>query len=844
MKEYAKKTASVLLAGTMLLGMVSGCTQDTPTGSGAPTGTPAPTASQSTNLTYPATPEELGSGEVKWAEEKTADGWMKVTNEGGETLGYSPDSGVKLIQVDGYAFKDLNRNGLLDLYEDWRQDADARAENLASMMSGEEIAPLTTHGGWAYFGDTVGDEDKAYIEKGGRDGVTRSSTYEGSTTTAVKWTNAMQALAEAEGGYGIPLTISVDPHNISNTIDQLGLAATMNTELAHQIGVESAKQYRAVGVTMLLGPQIDLIGTPVWNRGNAAYSDDPALARDIAAAFIDGLQSTFDEDGNDLGWGEDSVIAIAKHYVGAGAAEGGRNDHDYDGKYSVFPGNSFKAHLIPFFDGAFNLAGKTESAAGIMTNYAVLYTEDGSLGELVGGAYSEYRLDLLKESGYDGFILTDWGILTPSDPEEDWFVNWGVEDLSTAECFARLYELGIDQVGGSSDIDEAIEGYHVLAEKLGEEEALACIRSAAQEIFTHKMNVGIFDNPYVTTEHAVATTWSKEAKDFGDATQQQSVIMLKNSDNTIKPYEADGEKLTVYVPYTIRVDGNVWSGYTYSCVPSVDLDAAARYYNVVTDTVGEPTGTDENGNTIYTAADIIRASAEEIAACDMAIVKLTGAMTASRYDADADLWLPPSLQYEEYTADSEFVRQESLSGDMVKKEIPSVYGTTVQEVKENRSYYGNTAPKARTYGSYETLKFVDSAVSESCKVVAIVELTHASMVWSEIEPMADAILTRYKDGALFVGDSEIGGDVMLQIIAGEVEPSALLPAQQPASMEAVEAQLEDVPRDMECYVDANGNTYDFGFGLNWSGVIQDERTEKYCVEPLTEPETQLVSAEG
>lgn len=94
-----------------------------------------------------------------------------------------------------------------------------------------------------------------------------------------------------------------------------------------------------------------------------------------------------------------------------------------------------------------------------------------------------------------------------------------------------------------------------------------------------------------------------------------------------------------------------------------------------------------------------------------------------------------------------------------------------------------------------------------------------------------------KDGTLFVGDSQIGGDVLVQIVAGEVEPSALLPAQQPASMETVEKQLEDVPRDMECYTDSAGNTYDFGFGLNWSGVIQDERTAKYCVPPLTTPET-------
>jgi beta-glucosidase len=54
----------------------------------------------------------------------------------------------------------------------------------------------------------------------------------------------------------------------------------------------------------------------------------------------------------------------------------------------------------------------------------------------------------------------------------------------------------------------------------------------------------------------------------------------------------------------------------------------------------------------------------------------------------------------------------------------------------------------------------------------------------------------------------------------------------PANMETVEAQFEDVPRDMECHVDSDGNTYDFAFGLDWSGVIKDERTAKYDVPPI------------
>jgi beta-glucosidase len=70
-------------------------------------------------------------------------------------------------------------------------------------------------------------------------------------------------------------------------------------------------------------------------------------------------------------------------------------------------------------------------------------------------------------------------------------------------------------------------------------------------------------------------------------------------------------------------------------------------------------------------------------------------------------------------------------------------------------------------------------------------------------------------------------EALMDIISGNTEPSALLPFQMPLDMTTVEAQYEDVPRDMKPYVDAEGNTYDFAFGLNWKGVISDERVEKY-----------------
>ncbi len=134
------------------------------------------------------------------------------------------------------------------------------------------------------------------------------------------------------------------------------------------------------------------------------------------------------------------------------------------------------------------------------------------------------------------------------------------------------------------------------------------------------------------------------------------------------------------------------------------------------------------------------------------------------------------------------------------------------------------------YSQLEQLQWVNS-VKGNAKVVVLMSKSSgpSCMVWSEVEPLADSILFYYGSTSWFFEES------LLEIVNGEVEPTGLLPYQQPASMEAVEAQDEDVPRDMECYVDADGNTYDFAYGLNWSGVIHDERVQTYSAEPLRLP---------
>ena len=106
---------------------------------------------------------------------------------------------------------------------------------------------------------------------------------------------------------------------------------------------------------------------------------------------------------------------MLKHFVGGGAVEGGRNDHNDAGKFDVFPGNNFNAHLIPFLDGGMKLDSKTGEMAAVMPNYGIAYSEDEEYGPLWGGAYNARNIGILRNAGWDGMITTDWQILRATD---------------------------------------------------------------------------------------------------------------------------------------------------------------------------------------------------------------------------------------------------------------------------------------------------------------------------------------------------------------------------------------------------------------------------------------------
>jgi beta-glucosidase len=835
MSKNPKRLLAILLAGVMTVGTLAGCLNEnddkTETSSAGTTTTAETTTAIAT--VAPKETEELGTGTVKWSETETADGWTLVTNEGGTTLGYSKDSGVKLIQDDGFAFKDLNRNDLLDAYEDWRLDANARAADLAKQLPEKILLGLMLHESVFGYSEDGTDAVTGLGNSMGRtfsgcidDGVRSALNFVTSLPVApmIKWNNSAQKYAESLE-FGVPVNISTNPANLgANYASNLALGAAMNTELVQNIAEQQAKEFRAVGITTLLGPQIDLAVEPRWSRVSGTYGEDPALSADMTNAYISGLQSTYDTSGNDLGWGSDSVAGMMKHFPGDGAGEGGRESHSASGKFNVYPGDAFETDLIPFVDGGLSLDSKTGESEAVMTSYSIAYSDDGSLGELVGSGYSEYKIKVLRERyNYDGLIVTDWGVT--EDLGGMIATPWGVEDKTEPERQYLAIKAGVDQLGGSSDplLDEA---YQMLKDDLGEEAALARIRESARRITRGFFKVGLFDNPYVDSAKANEVIGSQYAQELAAQSQAESVVMLKN-DDVIKAN--DGTKPTVYVPMKYSAGGGGFMGPAIPAGWSLPVDEAilSEYFNFVTDTIGEPTGTGADGNPSFTENDIIRATKDELASVDYALVFVANPSSASGMmgggTGEDGSYIPLSLQYGEYTANSESVRKESIAGDNITVEESSVYGTIKKNEKENRSYYGKSTV-ATNKSDLDLILDTTANVSDSAKVIVSVDATNA-MVFSEFENKVDAILMSFA----------VDKKAILDIVSGKVEPSGLLPMQQPKDMEAVEAQKEDVPRDMTCYVDSAGNTYDFAFGLNWSGVINDARTAKYSAAAKTKP---------
>ncbi len=736
-----------------------------------------------------------------------------ITNKGGQTLGYDTTSGVKILTVNGLAFKDLNKNGKLDKYEDWRLSAEERAKDLASKMTVEQIAGLmlysahqaipatnTRFGASTYNGKPyaesgakpydLSDQQIKFLTKDNLRHVLITSVE--SPAVAAMWNNKVQALCEGIG-FGIPANNSSDPRHratseaeynvgsagqISMWPGSLGMAATFDPEIVNQFGKIAAQEYRALGITTALSPQIDLATEPRWVRVNGTFGENPQLTADMARAYVDGFQTSTGDKLIANGWGYASVNTMIKHWPGGGPEEGGRDAHFAYGKYAVYPGNNLAEQLIPFTEGALKLNGDTKTASAVMPYYTISWDIDKQNNENVGNSYSKYMIsDLLRgKYSFDGVICTDWGV-TSDEKAVDGFGTtcWGAEKLTIAERHYKIIMAGVDQFGGNNDAGPVMEAYQMGVKEHGEQFMRARMEQSAVRLLKNIFRVGLFENPYLNVEKTKIIVGNEQFMKAGYEAQLRSIVMLKNK-NKVMPVN---KQKTVYIPKRITAPGRDFFGGTVpgSVSYPINIDLVKKYFKV-TDNPAE---------------------------ADFALVIIRSPISGSGYDP-ADVkkggngYIPISLQYNPYTAI--FARD------------PSIAGGDPFEKFTNRSYKGKTVT---TFNASDLKMVLDTRKLMKAKPVIVSIAISKPMVFSEFEKDADAIIVTF----------DVQDQTILDIISGVEEPSGLLPMQMPLDMKTVETQKEDVPFDMICHVDSEGNKYDFGFGMNWSGVIKDARVEKY-----------------
>ena len=749
----------------------------------------------------------------KWTEEQKGS-YNLVTQQGGQTLGYSPASGVRLITDKGYAFKDLNRNGVLDPYEDWRLDPKTRAQNLAEQLSIEEIAglmlysahqsipaaamggrgPAPTYNGKPFAesgakASDLSDAQKKFLQEDNLRAVLVTRVE--SPAVAAEWNNNVQAFVEGLN-HGIPANNSSDPrHETSSDAEynygaggqislwpsSLGMAATFDPALMKQFGQIASEEYRALGIATALSPQVDLASDPRWSRFSGTFGEGTKLATDLARAYCDGFQTSPADLRIDGAWGYQSVNAMVKHWYGYGAQEGGRDSHYNYGKFAVYPGNNREEHLKTFVEGAFNLEDGTEMASAVMPIYSILWDQDPS-GENVGGSFSKWMIqDQLRDKyKFEGVACTDWGITSDNKAVEAFDGKcWGVENMSIAERHYKILKAGVDQFGGNNDKGPVLEAYQMWVNEFGKESADARFQQSAYRLLLNVFRTGLFENPYLDPEQSNATVGKSDFMQAGYEAQLKSVVMIKNHNNTL-PVK---DKKKVYVPKRHYVQSQGFfgmSGQDKWDYP-INLDLVKKYYDVV----------------------------ESPAEADFALVLIQAPNSGVGYSTDdvkrgGNGYVPISLQYNDYTAT--YARATSIAG-----------GDPLENFT-NRTYKGKTV---KTSNKDDLKVVLDTKRQMGNKPVVVVLATGRPVVVSEFEGAADAIFVTF--GAQ--------NQAVLDLISGKNEPSGLLPMQMPANMMTVEQQNEDVPRDMVCHKDADGNTYDFAFGMNWSGVINDARVAAY-----------------
>ncbi|MGQ7787516.1 glycoside hydrolase family 3 protein [Nesterenkonia sp. PF2B19] len=723
---------------------------------------------------------------------------------------------AEIIEVDGESFRDLNDNGELDPYEDWRLPTSERVTDLVGRMTLEEKAGLmlidtlnaecldeergavpehaedyidTEHMHRFVFRNEVTHEDDA--ECGDPDGGFRASTSV-TPAEAAEFTNAVQELSEATR-LGIPALFKsnarnhIDPDARAGINESAGAFSAFPKEAgiaAAALGAEAeatgeapttgdmsvvedfaqvmGQEWESIGLRGMYGYMADLATEPRWYRTHETFTEDAALAADIMETLVGTLQGPVDQDGVSLS--PDTAVALTlKHFPGGGPQELGLDPHYAFGKSQVYPTDAFGEHLLPFE------AAIDAGVSSIMPYYGIPMdvTHDEQQYDETGFAFSDEIIDgLLRENlDFGGYVNSDTGIINDR--------AWGLEEASVPERVAASINAGTDTLSGFNEVDVILD---LVDDGLVTEER---VDEAAERLLTPMFQMGLFENPYADPEAATATIGAQENRELGLDLQRQSLTLLQNED-------VDGEPTL-----PLETDSEVY------ILGDFTEETVAEYgFDVVDGNVDE---------------DQERPSAE---GSDHVLISITARNVSDEYVSDD----------EEFGLDLEHTNPITIDG-LEGLDGWSPYGAAdacvayrAEDCTDDGLIFGGSYPWESSI-----LDFTGMEEAESWEVVPSLETIQEVM--DEVDDPSKVVLHVYfrqpyvldEDSGLLDAGAIVAGfgmsdTALMDVLSGEHAPQGRLPFALPSTRQAVIDQNSDAPG----YADTeDGALFEFGHGLTY-----------------------------
>ena len=482
-------------------------------------------------------------------------------NENGPTIGVTT---CGVIVKDGLFFKDMDNDGILSPYEDWRLDNETRAADMVKHLPLKQQAGLVLNTLWntpmSLTREDAKDEsgnivpskifkrydptvppapgilpgldmrvdDGQVLEQKLTAGVYRGEMRAEAGMAALYHNLGTQYVEyeACQGGVAIPYSLHTNPINIGYP-DFLGMGAAVmgdgNVDMVYEMADTDRKMMAACGLHIMYGPQVDVSTDPRWPRNSGTYGERPDITAGITQELVRGYQNGED------GLKEGAIALTVKHFPGDGPAENGFEPHLPIGQWRLYPteGSMEKYHLPPF-QAAFDM-----KASSIMPDYSRICNDGRSVpqyyrgkltsAEAVPSTYSkELITDLARDTmGFTGYVNSDSGITTTQ--------IYGVEHLSMPERYAKAISAGTDVIGGNYDAENIVKAV---------EEGF--LPQADLDRANYRRLLSLFqqkrvDNPYLDPDEAdrVRKENYEGAKKAAYRACQKEVVLAKNHKNVL-----------------------------------------------------------------------------------------------------------------------------------------------------------------------------------------------------------------------------------------------------------------------------------------------------------------------